>query len=103
MAWTDGVWLRVRTLNSLVLSLRTTVRATRVSWREAAQTFSASRRISRFGFADGKVVLEGVLGGDRFGRSIGNHFARVNAAGELVEPETKAAELLFERRSVEAS
>src|SRR5438552_10253559 len=42
---TDGVWLRVRILNSLVLSLRTTVRATRVSLREAAQTFCASRRI----------------------------------------------------------
>ena len=38
----DGVWLRVRILNSLVLSLSTTVRAIRDSLREAAQTFSAS-------------------------------------------------------------
>jgi hypothetical protein len=39
------VWLRVRILNSLVLSLRTTVRAIRDSLREAAHVFSASRRI----------------------------------------------------------
>ena len=41
----SGVWLRVRISNSLVLSLRTTVRAMRVSLREAAQTFSARRRM----------------------------------------------------------
>ena len=40
-----GVWLRVRILNSLVFSLRTTVRAIRDSLREADQSFSASRRI----------------------------------------------------------
>src|SRR5438046_10288877 len=40
-----GVWLRVRILNSPVFSLRTTVRATRDSLREADQTFSARRRI----------------------------------------------------------
>src|SRR5579864_3363265 len=41
----DGVWLRVRILNSLVFSLRTTVRAIRHSLREADHSFSASRRI----------------------------------------------------------
>ena len=41
----SGVWLRVWMLNSFVLSLSTTVRATRDSRREAAQTFSASVRI----------------------------------------------------------
>src|SRR5271157_1006239 len=40
-----GVWLRVRILNSLVFSLRTTVRAVRDSLREADQSFSARRRI----------------------------------------------------------
>src|SRR5215468_690919 len=40
-----GVWLRVRILNSLVFNLSTTVRAMRDSLREAAQTFSARRRI----------------------------------------------------------
>src|SRR5436853_5529633 len=40
-----GVWLRVRILNSLVFSFRTTVRAIRDSLREADQSFSASRRI----------------------------------------------------------
>ncbi len=40
-----GVWLRVRILKPLVLSLRTTVRPIRVSLREAAQTLSARRRI----------------------------------------------------------
>ena len=46
---TSGVWLRVRMLKSLVLSLRTTVRGMRVSFseaaREAVQTFSARRTI----------------------------------------------------------
>jgi len=37
-----GVWLRVKILNSLVLSLRTTVRAIRASLRDAAQVCSAS-------------------------------------------------------------
>jgi hypothetical protein len=41
-----GVQLRVRMLNSLVFSLRTTVRAVRDSFRDAAQTLSASRRIT---------------------------------------------------------
>src|ERR1700685_2015403 len=40
-----GVWLRVRISNSLVFSLRTTVRAMRDSLREADQIFSASSRI----------------------------------------------------------
>src|ERR1700730_19469341 len=40
-----GVWLRVRILNSLVFSLRTTVRAMRDSLREADQIFSARSRI----------------------------------------------------------
>ena len=40
-----GVKLRVRILNSLVFSLRTTVRAIRNSFREAGQSFSARRRI----------------------------------------------------------
>src|ERR1019366_2602501 len=40
-----GVWLRVRILNSLVFSLRTTVRAIRDSLLEADQSFSARRRI----------------------------------------------------------
>jgi len=39
------VRLRVRILNSLVFSLRTTVRAIRDSFREADQSFSARRRI----------------------------------------------------------
>jgi hypothetical protein len=43
---TSGVWLRVRMLKSLVFSLSTTVRPTRGSFREADQTFSASRRMS---------------------------------------------------------
>lgn len=43
---TIGVWLRVSMLNSLVFSFSTTVRATRGSFREADQTFSASRRMS---------------------------------------------------------
>jgi DNA-binding response OmpR family regulator len=37
------VWLRVRMWNSLVLNLRTTVRATRDSLREADQTFCTRR------------------------------------------------------------
>jgi hypothetical protein len=41
----SGVWLRVRILNSLVFSFRTTVRAIRGSLREANQSFSASHRI----------------------------------------------------------
>src|SRR5437879_5718006 len=41
----SGVWLRVRILNSLVFSFRTTVRAIRGSLREADQSFSVSRRI----------------------------------------------------------
>jgi hypothetical protein len=41
-----GVWLRVRILNSLVFSLRTTVRATRDSLREVAQSSSARRRMA---------------------------------------------------------
>src|SRR5579862_3477094 len=41
----SGVWLRVRILNSLVFSLRTTVRGTRDSLREADHSFSARRRI----------------------------------------------------------
>src|ERR1700722_4988222 len=41
----QGVRLRVRTLNSLVFSLRTTVRAIRDSLREQDQIFSARRRI----------------------------------------------------------
>jgi hypothetical protein len=40
-----GVWLRVRILKSLVLSLSTTVRAMRDSLRDAAQVCSASLRI----------------------------------------------------------
>jgi hypothetical protein len=40
-----GVWLRVRILNSLVFSLSTTVRGTRISLREAVHVFSARRRI----------------------------------------------------------
>src|SRR2546428_1394867 len=40
-----GVWLRVRIVNSLVFSLRITVRAMRDSLREADQTLSARRRI----------------------------------------------------------
>ncbi len=43
------------------------------------------------------------MGSTGFGRSVGNHFARVDTAGELVEPETKTSELLFERRPVQAS
>jgi hypothetical protein len=39
------VWLRVRILNSLVFSLRITVRAIRDSRRDANQSFSAGRRI----------------------------------------------------------
>src|SRR5207237_2161533 len=42
---TVGVWLRVRILNSLVFNLRTTVRATRNSLRDAVQVLSARRRI----------------------------------------------------------
>src|SRR6202161_410321 len=38
-----GVWLRERMLNSLVFSFKTTVRATRASWREADHTFCARR------------------------------------------------------------
>src|ERR1700747_3230704 len=41
----SGVWLRVRILNSLVFSLRTTVRAIRDSLRVADQSFSAKRLI----------------------------------------------------------
>jgi hypothetical protein len=44
-AGANCVWLRVRILNSVVLSFRTTVREIRVSFREAVQTFSARRRI----------------------------------------------------------
>ena len=40
-----GVWLRVRILKSLVLSLTTTVRAMRDSLRDAAQVCAASLRI----------------------------------------------------------
>src|SRR5262249_43855596 len=40
-----GVWLRVRILNSLVFSLRTTVRGIPDSLRDAAQVFSERRRI----------------------------------------------------------
>src|SRR4029453_3381432 len=41
-----GVWLRVRIWNSLVLNLRTTVRATRDSLSELDQTLCARRRIT---------------------------------------------------------
>jgi len=41
-----GVLLRVRMSNSLVLSFRTTVRPIRDSLRDAAQTFSARRRMN---------------------------------------------------------
>src|SRR6266496_3303985 len=51
----------------------------------------------RLGFGDGKVVLEGVLGGDGFGWPVRSNFARVDTAGKLIEPDTKTAELLFER------
>ena len=53
--------------------------------------------------ADRYVVLESVLGGDGFSRPARNHFARVDTAGELMEPETKATELLLERRLNQAS
>jgi hypothetical protein len=41
----------------------------------------------RLGFGNRYVMLERVLGGDGFGRPVGNYFARVNAAGEFMEPE----------------
>ena len=47
------LWLRVRILNSLVFSLRTTVRATRDSLREADRSFSARRRIIGSVFVNG--------------------------------------------------
>src|SRR5258708_2113494 len=40
-----GVWLRVRTLNSLVFNFRTTVRGMRDSLCTAGQIFSARQRI----------------------------------------------------------
>ena len=42
----DGVWLRVRILNSAVFSFNTTVLAIRLSLRDAAQVSWASRRIT---------------------------------------------------------
>ena len=58
-----GVWLRVRILNSLVFSLRTTVRAIRDSLREADQSFSARRRIIGSVSANSTVVLKSILDG----------------------------------------
>jgi len=55
------VWLRVRILNSLVLSFSTTVRAIRDSLRDAVHVCSASVRSSAPpGQQD--IVFEGVLG-----------------------------------------
>jgi hypothetical protein len=54
----SGVWLRVRILKSLVLSLSTTVRAMRDSVRDEFHVFSASRLIIFSGIARGSTQLE---------------------------------------------
>ena len=51
------MWLRVRILNSLVFSFRTTVRAIRDSLREAAQVCSAGAGLWLRG---GSILTEGI-------------------------------------------
>ena len=57
-----GVWLRVKILNSLVLSLRTTVRAIRASLRDAAQVCSASLLIIGASSLNGPIGQPQLLG-----------------------------------------
>ena len=49
-----------------------------------------------FGFFEGDVALESILGGDGFGGAVGNDFAVVDAEGELVQPMAVTAEVAFD-------
>src|SRR5215467_4471503 len=98
-----GVWLRVRILNSLVFSLRTTVSANRDSLREADQSFSARRRIigsvSASRTSCSKVSSTDIDCFGRYGQRLYD-FAIVDTAGELVQPLTIPAEVVFECRQI---
>ena len=96
-----AVWLRVRILNSLVFSLRTTVRAVRDSLREADQSFAARLRII-VSVSEQHVTLERILDGD-FCRPVGYNRAIVDTEGKLVQALSIAAEVIFEYRQGESS
>ena len=91
------MWLRVRILNSLVLSFRTTVRAVRDSLREADHSFSARRRIigsvSDSGTSRSKVSSTEI---DFVGRSETTGLSSIPRT--FVQSDTVAAELLLKSR-----
>ena len=92
----SGVWLRVKSLNSLVFSFRTTVRAIRGSLREADQSFSANRRIigsvSSNSTSFSKVSSTDIDCGGRFW----DDFAVVDTASKFVQAHTVTPESVFE-------
>ena len=98
-----GVWLRVRILNSLVFSFKTTVRAVRGSLREADQSFSARPRIigsvSTRGTSCSKVSSTDI---DCVGLS-GTTGLWSIPRDKLMQPLAIAAEVLFEYGRVESS
>ena len=86
-----------RILNSLVFSFRTTVRAIRDSLRDAAQTFSARRRIT------GSVSPSGAHAQTCLRRiwiwwADWDHLAIDRCRGEFVETHAISTEVLFECR-----
>lgn len=83
-----GVWLHVRILNSLVFSLRTTVRAIRTSLREAVQVFSARRRIIWLGLGQRRIVFDRVFGRYGLCQPVRDNFVVVDASGQLGEVPT---------------
>ena len=99
----SGVWLRVRILNSLVFSFRTTVRAVRGSLREADQSFSARPRI--IGSVSGNSTSCSKVSStdiDCVGLS-GTTGLWSIPQGQLVQTLTITAEVLFEYGQVESS
>ena len=94
------MWLRVRMLNSLVLSFKTMVRATRDSLREADQTFCAKvwinspvseRGISRSKVSSAEIDLVGLSGITE---------VMIDAPGKLVQAMPIPSEPCLEHRRV---
>ena len=97
------MWLRVSSLNSLVLSFRTTVRARRCFFARGRPELFCQATDHRVGLCQQNILLKSVLNRDRLCRPVRHDFVFVDATGEFVQAHTIAAELFFEHRQIELS
>lgn len=91
----------MRLLNSFVLSFRTIVFAARALACEDFQTFSARSRFFWLCVRQGNVLGKRVLCRDGLADSVWHDGVVVDTAGELIEAQAIASEVIFKGRQVQ--